>query len=734
MGEWYRTGTVSVTNGSANVVGVGTLWLTQASVGDIFLGPDLVEYEITSITDDTHLALKQINGTAAYAGTTNSAQVYAIIRNFTSTLPAQLASQLAALMTTYHVTLDELTAWLSGTGTVTVHDAVGNAYSVQTPAAMNAVLTGRLVKSVAGGVDVTLTTAEAANLFIELTGTLTANINLIMPAGVRHNFILNNTSGAYTVTVKTAAGTGVAVTQGKRGLLECDGTNVVNAQSQLDGAAINGGTIDGAVIGGTTKAAGSFTTIDGTSRITATGTAPRFELVDSTATVGVSFQLSNGGGHWSYGEVGIYDASNAQKAYSYSSVSDYHKHYINGVAVTTISAGSFAVAGVISNRSGDGLTLSDDTVGGFMAYGYSGSRSNAAAHKFYDGRTTLLATVGTTGTVTSKGFATDNSAATEFTQELLNLASGGAGMVQAYNGAGGGWNAAGSALLVTKNTATGRSINASGTINASGADYAEYEHNNGLAIVKGDVVGFKPDGTLTDLFADAVRFGIKSTNPSYVGGDVWGTEAEVGARPFEPVFAVPDYVGSAAPDAIPNQPDAPALSLPASPVQQPGETVETFAMRTAAWQQQCAEVQAAHDAALAQCPAALAAWQSLKDAYDLSLAQHQSDMAAHDDAVAAAQHEFDTVTYPAYQADLAAFEVRLEAARQFVDRIAYSGKVPVNVTGATPGEYLVAVAAADGGITAIPVADPTFAQYKLAVGRVNRILPDGRAEVAVIVH
>ena len=100
---------------------------------------------------------------------------------------------------------------------------------VQTPAALNAALTGRLVKSVAGGADVTLTTAEASNLFIELTGTLTANINLIMPAGVRHNFILNNTSGAYAITVKTAAGTGVAVMQGKRVLLECDGTNVVNA-------------------------------------------------------------------------------------------------------------------------------------------------------------------------------------------------------------------------------------------------------------------------------------------------------------------------------------------------------------------------------------------------------------------------------------------------------------------------------------------------------------------------
>lgn len=244
MGTWYRTGTVSVTNGSPDIVGVGTLWLTQASVGDIFLAPNLVEHEITAITDDTHLAVKQVNGTAAYAGTTASAQPYAIIRNFTSTIPAQLASQLAALMTTYHVTLDELTAWLSGTGTVTVHDAVGNSYSVQTPAAMNATLTGRLVKSVAGSGDITLTSGEASNLFHELTGTRTAIGNYIVPASARHYFIFNNT--AYAMTVKTPAGSGIAVGAGVRMLLLCNGTNVVEVCRSVSGCFGVGGVVPAA--------------------------------------------------------------------------------------------------------------------------------------------------------------------------------------------------------------------------------------------------------------------------------------------------------------------------------------------------------------------------------------------------------------------------------------------------------------------------------------------------------
>ena len=109
-------------------------------------------------------------------------------------------------------------------------------------------------------------------------------------------------------------------------------------------------------------------------------------------------------------------------------------------------------------------------------------------------------------------------------------------------------------------------------------------------------------------------------------------------------------------------------------------------------------------------------------------------MAEHAVAAAAAQAEFDDVELAAYNAELTAFDARLEAARQLVDRIAYSGKVPCNVTGATPGDYIVATAAADGSITGVSVAEPDFAQYRKAVGRVNRLLPDGRCEVAVIIH
>ncbi|AQV94745.1 hypothetical protein BJN34_12730 [Cupriavidus necator] len=88
--------------------------------------------------------------------------------------------------------------------------------------------TGRLSKSVAGSAEVTLTAIEANNLVLNFTGALGANINVIVPLGTnpRAWLVTNNTSGAYTLTVKGASGTGVAVTQGGVSHLYQDGTNV----------------------------------------------------------------------------------------------------------------------------------------------------------------------------------------------------------------------------------------------------------------------------------------------------------------------------------------------------------------------------------------------------------------------------------------------------------------------------------------------------------------------------
>jgi hypothetical protein len=99
----------------------------------------------------------------------------------------------------------------------------------------------------------------------------------------------------------------------------------------------------------------------------------------------------------------------------------------------------------------------------------------------------------------------------------------------AVAGAGVGYNASNCAFGIYR-CGNGRSINAAGTINASGADYAEYMRKEPCCppIAKGELVGINSDGELTKSWARSVRFVIKSTDPAYVGGDVWGRKDVLG--------------------------------------------------------------------------------------------------------------------------------------------------------------------------------------------------------------
>ena len=109
-----------------------------------------------------------------------------------------------------------------------------NNTSLATTAFVQATVGGRLAKSVAGSATVTLSAIEAGNAMLDLTGVITANIAVVVPLSpTRAWIVFNNTTNAFTVTVKTAAGSGVLVTQGKRSLVYCDGTNVVRADQDL---------------------------------------------------------------------------------------------------------------------------------------------------------------------------------------------------------------------------------------------------------------------------------------------------------------------------------------------------------------------------------------------------------------------------------------------------------------------------------------------------------------------
>ncbi|MFV0570231.1 MAG: pyocin knob domain-containing protein, partial [Citrobacter portucalensis] len=74
--------------------------------------------------------------------------------------------------------------------------------------------------------NVTLTAEQAAKETIVLTGALTANVSLIMPAWVETWLIINNTTGNFTVSVKTASGSGVNLSAGATSQIYGDGTSI----------------------------------------------------------------------------------------------------------------------------------------------------------------------------------------------------------------------------------------------------------------------------------------------------------------------------------------------------------------------------------------------------------------------------------------------------------------------------------------------------------------------------
>ncbi len=83
----------------------------------------------------------------------------------------------------------------------------------------------------AGSGTLTLTGTQLNRIAYNFTGVLTGNRIIIVPPTVQQYWITNSTTGAYTFTVKTAAGAGVTITQGQRGIYYCNGTDFLIADT-----------------------------------------------------------------------------------------------------------------------------------------------------------------------------------------------------------------------------------------------------------------------------------------------------------------------------------------------------------------------------------------------------------------------------------------------------------------------------------------------------------------------
>lgn len=109
---------------------------------------------------------------------------------------------------------------------------------------IEAAIAGSAAITFSGDSDYTLTTAngtadEARNIFLVIAdGVITVTRNLIVPTSTKLYFVTNNNT--FAVTVKTSAGTGIAVPSGDSMCLKCDGTNVVEAINNFAALTIAG--------------------------------------------------------------------------------------------------------------------------------------------------------------------------------------------------------------------------------------------------------------------------------------------------------------------------------------------------------------------------------------------------------------------------------------------------------------------------------------------------------------
>jgi len=359
-----------------------------------------------------------------------------------------------------------------------------------------------------------------------------------------------------------------------------------------------------------------------------------------------------------------------------------------GAAIQTggISGGTFSNGVVVNNIKSDGAAFAD-MVGLSCQYGLALTNGTYSFAAIALNANKSIRFWGNDITKTTNIYSdTDDHLNISLYKDLLVTATNGTEnvLIAAFRNSDGnspvriftsnafGFNGAATALSVGKNSITSRSINAGGTINASGADYAEYEIKNSTCgvVAKGQIIGFDSNGHITDKWNDSVSFGVKSTNPNIVGGDTWGSSAG-------------------------NLPQEPSIPIAAKVKPEKHQTIRS----------QYSVV--------------------LEEEYQKAILEWETDVA---------RYESEMVSYNSkkvdYDLEFSKWQENLEIARQVVDRIAYCGKTPVNILGASVGDYIIPEQDGDG-ITAIAAKNPNFNQYQIAVGRVRKILEDGRSEIVV---
>jgi hypothetical protein len=304
--------------------------------------------------------------------------------------------------------------------------------------------------------NVTLTSTQAARAHITFSGALAANLNIVFPTWTKDWTVVNNTTGAFALTCKTAAGTGIVIPQnGSPTKIRGDGTNITQPAENVATAtqsqhAMQLGQATGRLLKRTVfTSSGTFTALAATNSIRAIIVGGGGAGGGAQATNSGQLAMGSGGASGSISEIG------ATTGFS-------------GDIPVTIGAGGVAVSG---NNGGTGGQSSLGSLANAPG-GIGGPQGLVAATGYNISQPTSPGLPGTAGTVTYSILSGGTAGAAAF---ALNGAvvsgNGGAG----YLGQGG---AVGS-VSGPGNNATGYGAGGSGA--ASGSSVAARIGGNGSA-------------------------------------------------------------------------------------------------------------------------------------------------------------------------------------------------------------------------------------------------------------
>lgn len=225
--------------------------------------------------------------------------------------------------------------------------------------------------NIGGGSNVTLTTAQTNSGTLLLTGALTANVIVYFPARLKIWSVVNNTTGAFTVTLAMTGGLAtLLISQGYSREFFSDGTTGVYllssdiSNSILNSADINGGTLDGVAIGSSVRSTILATTIGASGQIISTlptGTAP-IVVASTTNVPNLNASSLNGATFAAPGSIGSTTAS----AGSFTTIS------ASGIVTSTVVTGTAPLV-VASTTNIPNLNASSLNGATFAAPGSIGS-------------------------------------------------------------------------------------------------------------------------------------------------------------------------------------------------------------------------------------------------------------------------------------------------------------------------------------------------------------------------